>query len=101
MIEKENILNALKNVYDPEIPVNIVDLGLIYDIEIDQEKSFVTITMTLTAQGCPLGNYILHDVEMVTRSIEGVKDVKINLTYDPPWSPDMMSEEAKKNLGYE
>ncbi len=101
MIEKEKILEALKNVYDPEIPVDIVDLGLIYNIDMDQEKGLVSITMTLTAQGCPLGNYILHDVEMVTKSVDGVKNVKINLTYDPPWSPDMMSEEAKKNLGYE
>jgi len=101
MVTKERILAALKNVYDPEIPVNIVDLGLIYNVDIDNDRGIVNIKMTLTAPGCPMGNYILSDVEMVLRSLENVKDVKIELTYDPPWSPDMMSSDAKKNLGYE
>jgi FeS assembly SUF system protein len=99
MVSKEEILNALKNVYDPEIPVNIVDLGLIYGINIDEELGIVKIKMTLTAPGCPIGNYITSDTENVVRSLEGVKDVQIELTYDPPWSPDMMTEEAKKDLG--
>lgn len=101
MITKEDVLAVLKNIYDPEIPVNIVDLGLIYNIDIDNDKGIVKIKMTLTAQGCPVGNYILSDIEMGLKNLEGVKDVKIELTYDPPWSPDMMSEEAKKSLGYE
>ena len=100
MLTKEEILNALKDVYDPEIPVNIVDLGLIYSIEVDPENGAIKLVMTMTAPGCPLGNYIVNDVEMVLRSLEGVKDVQVELTYDPPWSPDMMSDDAKKELGY-
>ncbi|MGB9694369.1 MAG: metal-sulfur cluster assembly factor [Caldisericaceae bacterium] len=100
MVSKEEVLSALKNVYDPEIPVNIVDLGLIYKLDIDEESGTVNVLMTLTAPGCPMGNYILSDAEVVLKSVDGVKDVKIELTYDPPWSPDMMSEEAKKELGY-
>jgi FeS assembly SUF system protein len=100
MVTKEEILNALKDVYDPEIPVNIVDLGLIYSIEVDPENGAIKLVMTMTAPGCPLGNYIVNDVEMVLRSLEGVKDVHVELTYDPPWSPDMMSDDAKKELGY-
>ena len=100
MVTKEEILNALKDVYDPEIPVNIVDLGLIYSVEVDPENGAIKLVMTMTAPGCPLGNYIVNDVEMVLRSLEGVKDVQVELTYDPPWSPEMMSDDAKKELGY-
>lgn len=100
MVTKEEILNALRDVYDPEIPVNVVDLGLIYSIEVDPETGTIKLVMTMTAPGCPLGNYIVNDVEMVLRSLEGVKDVHVELTYDPPWSPDMMSDDAKKELGY-
>lgn len=100
MVTKEEILDALRNVYDPEIPINIVDLGLIYKLEIDENNGVVKLLMTLTAPGCPMGNYILNDVEMVLKSLEGVKEVQIELTYDPPWNPDMMSDEAKKELGY-
>lgn len=101
MNKKEKIIDALKNVYDPEIPINIVDLGLIYDINYDEDNGKVYVKMTLTAPGCPMGNYILRDVEMVIREVEGVRDVEIEITYDPPWSPEMMSSEAKKDLGYE
>jgi FeS assembly SUF system protein len=100
MVNKEDVLNALRNVYDPEIPVNIVDLGLIYNVEVDEEKGIVNIRMTLTAPGCPIGFYILNDVESVVKELEGVKDVHVELTYDPPWNPDMISEGAKKELGY-
>lgn len=99
MIKKEDVLNALRDVYDPEIPVNIVDLGLIYEINIDENQSTVKVKMTLTAPGCPIANYILNDVETVVKSLEGVKQVEIELTYDPLWSPDMISEDAKKELG--
>lgn len=98
---KEKVIEALKNVYDPEIPVNIVDLGLIYDIQVDEMAGKVKIKMTLTAPGCPLGTYILSDAEMVVKEVEGVKDVEVELTYDPPWSPEMMSIDAKKELGYD
>jgi FeS assembly SUF system protein len=99
MIKKEDVLNALRDVYDPEIPVNIVALGLIYEINIDENQGTVKVKMTLTAPGCPIANYILNDVETVVKSLEGVKQVEIELTYDPPWSPDMISEDAKKELG--
>jgi len=101
MVKKQEILEALKNVYDPEIPVSVVDLGLIYDIKIDENNGTVFVKMTLTAPGCPMSSFIMRDVEMVIRELEGVKDVKVELTYDPPWSPDLMSSDAKKNLGYE
>ncbi len=101
MDKKMEITEALRNVFDPEIPINIVDLGLIYELKYDEETKKVHIKMTLTAPGCPVGDFILRDVEMVVKEIEGVEDVEIELTYDPPWSPDMMSEGAKKELGYE
>ncbi len=100
MVTKEEVLDALKNVYDPEIPVDIVALGLIYKLEINEESGAVKILMTLTAPGCPMGNYIVSDAEMVVKALEGVKDVQIEITYDPPWSPEMISEESKKELGY-
>ncbi len=101
MVKKQEIIEALKNVYDPEIPVSVVDLGLIYDIEVDEDNGTVSVKMTLTTPGCPMASFIMNDVEMVIRELEGVKDVKVELTYDPPWSPDLMSSDAKKNLGYE
>ncbi len=101
MTKIEEIIDALKNVYDPEIPVNIVDLGLIYEVNYDETERKARIKMTLTAPGCPMGNYIIRDAEMVVREVEGVDDVEIVLTYDPPWSPEMISDNAKKDLGYE
>lgn len=101
MDKKMEITEALKNVFDPEIPINIVDLGLIYELKYDEQAKKVYIKMTLTAPGCPMGDFILRDVETVVKEVEGVEDVEIELSYDPPWSPDMMSEGAKKELGYE
>ena len=92
------IVEALKNVYDPEIPVNIYDLGLIYDVRVDDDHS-VTVTMTLTAPNCPLADVILLDVQENVKAVEGVKNVDIQLVFDPPWSKDMMSEEAMLELG--
>ena len=99
MITKEEILEALKEVYDPEIPVDIVNLGLIYDVKIEDGK--VKILMTLTAIGCPVGPLIVDMVKLRLLKLEGVKEVEVELTYDPPWPPDKMSEEAKKKLGME
>ena len=93
------IVEVLKTVYDPEIPVNIYDLGLIYDIVVDNNKS-VTITMTLTAPNCPLADFILNNTKESVEAIEGVQNVNINLVFDPPWSKDMMSEEALLELGF-
>ena len=92
------IVEALKDIYDPEIPVNIYDLGLIYDIRAD-ERNEVTITMTLTAPNCPIADDIILEVKERTEAIEGVNSVTIDLVFDPPWSKDMMSEEVLLELG--
>ena len=95
---KPTIIKELRNVYDPEIPVNIYDLGLIYDINID-EKGKVVITMTLTSPNCPIADNLLMDVEKHVSYIKGVSDLKINLVFDPPWDRSMMSDEALLELG--
>lgn len=89
----------LKTVYDPEIPVNIYDLGLIYNIEV-LDEGVVNIDMTLTAPNCPAADFILEDVRMKVESVEGVKTLNLNLVFDPAWDKDMMSEEAKLELGF-
>ncbi|HBT38950.1 MAG: Uncharacterized protein XD58_0553 [Thermotoga sp. 50_1627] len=98
MVTKEKVLEALKQVIDFEIGLDVVSLGLVYDVAIDNENN-VTITMTMTTPACPLAGLILQDAEDKVRQIEGVKDVKINLTFDPPWTPDRMSEEIRKKFG--
>ena len=92
------IVNVLKNVYDPEIPVNIYDLGLIYDIETD-DQSQVVVTMTLTAPNCPVADILPNEIKEKISAIPGVKSVEINLVFDPPWNQTMMSEEALLELG--
>lgn len=96
---EESIVKMLKTVYDPEIPVNIYDLGLIYNIETQTEGN-VVIDMTLTAPSCPAADFILEDVRMKVESIEGIKALTIHLVFDPAWDKDMMSEEAKLELGF-
>lgn len=96
---KEKVLAAIKTVYDPEIPVNIYDLGLIYEINIFPINS-VFILMTLTSPSCPSAGEIPGEVEMKIKEIEGVNDVKVELTFDPPYTQDMMSEAAKLELGF-
>ena len=95
---EEKIVQYLKTVYDPEIPVNIYDLGLIYKVDL-QDDGLLSIDMTLTAPNCPAADFIVEDVTQKMRSIEGVKEVKVNLVFEPEWSKDMMSEEAKLELG--
>ena len=95
---EEKIVQYLKTVYDPEIPVNIYDLGLIYKVDL-QDDGLLSIDMTLTAPNCPAADFIIEDVTQKMRSIEGVSDVKVNLVFEPEWSKDMMSEEAKLELG--
>ena len=95
---EEKIVQYLKTVYDPEIPVNIYDLGLIYKVGL-QDDGLLSIDMTLTAPNCPAADFIIEDVTQKMRSIEGVSDVKVNLVFEPEWSKDMMSEEAKLELG--
>ncbi|MDR1054243.1 MAG: iron-sulfur cluster assembly protein [Prevotellaceae bacterium] len=95
---EHNIVKALRNVYDPEIPVNIYDLGLIYEIEVDENgKAF--ITMTLTAPNCPMADQLIEDVHEQVSDVPGVTDVAINLTFDPPWDQSILSDEAKLELG--
>ena len=96
-IESE-IVNVLKNIHDPEIPVNIYDLGLVYDIDVNDEKVAI-IKMTLTAPNCPMADYLLNEVNTKVGNIEGIKNVDLNLTFDPPWDRTMMSEEALLELG--
>lgn len=93
------IARVLKNIYDPEIPVNIYDLGLIYDIIVDEEKK-VELVMTLTAPNCPMVDELMAEINEKVRAVEGVTDLVINLTFDPPWHKEMMSEEAKLELGF-
>jgi FeS assembly SUF system protein len=93
-----DIIEGLKTVYDPEIPVNIYDLGLIYDVKIDDDY-FVDVSMTLTAPGCPVAETFPGTVETAVKQVEGVTDAKVELTFDPPWTQDNMTEEAKLELG--
>jgi metal-sulfur cluster biosynthetic enzyme len=97
-ISNESITDALKGVYDPEIPVNVVDLGLIYGVEVDDQNS-VNITMSLTSAGCGMGPFIAQQAEWAVAEIEGVKDVEVEIVFDPPWSPDLITEDGKKLLG--
>jgi FeS assembly SUF system protein len=92
------IVEALKEVYDPEIPVNIYDLGLIYEIDVN-EKSEAEIKMTLTAPSCPMVDMLMADTEEAVVGVEGIEKVNINLVFDPPWDKSMLSEEAKLELG--
>ncbi len=97
-IEAE-IIAALRQVYDPEIPVNIYDLGLIYKIDVDNYNN-VEIDMTLTAPNCPIADQIFEDVKTKISELHSIKKVNINLVFDPPWSSEMMNEEAKLELGF-
>jgi FeS assembly SUF system protein len=96
---RDKIVETLRTVYDPEIPVNIMELGLVYEIRIDA-GSKVKITMTLTAPACPVAGEIIMEVDSKVRAIEGINDVHVHLTFDPPWTRDMMTEEAKLELGF-
>lgn len=96
---EKKIIEVLKSCYDPEIPVDIFELGLIYEIAIDDEAN-VTIKMTLTSPACPVAGSLPPEVESKVASIEDVKSAKIELVWSPPWDKDMMSEEAKLNLGF-
>lgn len=95
---EEKIVEMIKTVYDPEIPVNIYDLGLIYRIELNDDNS-VDIDMTLTAPNCPAADFMMEDVRMKVESIEGITAVNLNLVFEPEWSQDLMTEEAKLELG--
>ncbi|MCH8280242.1 MAG: DUF59 domain-containing protein [Chloroflexi bacterium] len=96
-VSKEDILETLKSVYDPEIPVNVVDLGLVYDVQVNDNDVYVQ--MTLTFPGCGMGPYIAQQAEWAIQDMEGVEEVEIEMVFDPPWSPDLISDEAKAQLG--
>ena len=95
---KEKIISEIKKIYDPEIPVNIYELGLIYKIEVIENKKAL-IEMTLTTPNCPVAETLPLEVEEKVKSIDSVKDAEVEITFDPPWSQDLMSEEAKLELG--
>ena len=97
--KEERIVRMLRTVFDPEIPVNIYDLGLIYRIDV-KDDGVVDIDMTLTAPNCPAVDFIVEDVKMKVESVEGITVAHVNIVFDPPWDKDMMTEEAKLELGY-
>lgn len=96
---EENIVKMLKTVYDPEIPVDVYELGLIYGINV-LDSGDVIIEMTLTAPNCPAADFMVEDVRIKVESVEGVKSVDVNIVFEPEWNQDMMSEEAKLELGF-
>ena len=98
-ILEEKVVNALKQVFDPEIPVNIYDLGLIYEVNLDEDH-IAHITMTLTAPNCPMAEELVEEVKYKVAGCKGVKDCDLKLTFNPPWDKSMLSEEAKLELGF-
>ncbi len=97
-LTREKVLEALKRVVDPEIGIDIVNLGLVYDVKIEGGR--VHIKMTMTTPGCPLYATLMKSAEEAIKALEGVEEAKVELVWDPPWRPEMMSEEAKEKLGY-
>ena len=98
MPTRDEVIEALRQVEDPELGMDIVDLGLLYDVEVEGPK--VKVTHSLTSMGCPVGPLIQEDIDRVTRELPGVEDVDVELTWDPPWSPEKMSDDAKFILGF-
>ena len=96
---QERVVEVLRTVYDPEIPVNVYDLGLIYRIELNEAGDELSVDMTLTAPNCPAADFIMEDVRQKLETIDGLKRVDVNLVFEPAWDKDMMSEEAKLELG--
>ncbi len=96
--KEEQVLRMLKTVFDPEIPVNVYDLGLIYRIDIEGQTC--TIDMTLTAPSCPAADFLVEDIRQKVGSVEGIEQVDVNIVFDPEWTKDMMSDEAKLELGF-
>ena len=99
LLIEEKIVKMLKTVYDPESPVNVYDLGLIYAIDLSDDGA-LRVDMTLTAPNCPAADFIVEDVRIKLESVEGVKSVDVNIVFEPEWNQDMMSEEAKLELGF-
>ena len=97
-VQKAEVFEALKQVYDPEIPADIVNLGLVYEVLVDDDR--VVVKMTTTAPGCPVGNYIVAQAKRAIERLEGVKEIDIELVYDPPWQESMITEEGRRILGW-
>ena len=97
---QERVIEVLKTVFDPEIPVNIYDLGLIYRIELSENNTMLSVDMTLTAPNCPAADFIVEDVRQKLETITGIEKVEVNLVFEPEWDKDMMTEEAKMELGF-
>ncbi len=97
MVNEETVLENLKQIIDPEIGINIVDMGLIYGVDINDET--IGITMTLTSPGCPAGGQLVNGTQHVTQQLEGVDEVNVDVVWNPPWTPEMMTDDARDELG--
>ena len=97
---QERVIEVLKTVFDPEIPVNIYDLGLIYRIELSEDNTELSVDMTLTAPNCPAADFIVEDVRQKLETITGIKKVEVNLVFEPEWDKDLMREKTKMELGF-
>src|SRR3990170_4919458 len=100
MVSKDEVIGVLRKCYDPEIPINIYDLGLVYNIDIEEGSGKVGVRMTLTAPGCPASAYINADVKRKIEQLHGVKEASVQIVWEPPWTPEMMAETAKKQFGW-
>ncbi len=98
MATREEVMEVLRQVEDPELGMDIVDLGLVYEAEVEDAK--VKVLYSLTSMGCPAGPLIAQDIDSAVRQVEGIEDVELELTFDPPWTPDRMSDDAKFILGF-
>lgn len=98
---QERVIEVLKTVFDPEIPINIYDLGLIYRIELSDDNRELAVDMTLTAPNCPAADFIMEDVRQKLEAIDGIEKVELNLVFEPEWNKDMMTDEAKLELGFD
>ncbi|HVS84214.1 MAG TPA: metal-sulfur cluster assembly factor [Gaiellaceae bacterium] len=98
MASKDEVMEVLRTVEDPELGMDIVDLGLLYEVEVEGPKA--KILYSLTSMGCPAGPLIAQDIDSAVRQVEGIEDVELELTFDPPWTPDKMSDDAKFILGF-
>lgn len=96
IVTKEEVMEVLKTCFDPEIPINIVDLGLVYGVEVTGDR--VHVKMTLTTPGCPMCSFIAEDVKQKVKAIKGVREAEVELVWDPPWTPDRISEDVKKHI---
>src|SRR5207249_10812306 len=100
MATKEELIGGLSKCFDPTIPINIYDLGLVYNIDLKPEEGKIDVKMTLTAPGCPASAYIHRDVKRKLEQLQGVKEAVVNIVWEPPWTPEMMAETAKKQFGW-